>query len=314
MNICYLILAHNAPDMLKRSIDRLRDEHTYFYIHIDQKCDIAPFKAALEGFDNIRFVSDEKRVAAAWGTANALNGIVECMRLATDEHTEGYTVLMSGVDYPIRSKEYIRAFIIENKDTIFIDAEKMPTSFWYKGGIDRISRHWYNLGDRNFVYIDPYKLHKNQLQNFLTILKKRPSLLPEALSLWFVKRKFPQTDFVHYGGSLWFGAPLFSIRTLVDYLNKHPEYLKFHKRSKMPDEIAFNSLLMLDKKANIVTNSTLRFIEWDYDKPEQPTTFTLADKATLSEALQVKENLFARKFSPKRDTNILDWIDKTSIL
>lgn len=310
MNICYLILAHNAPDMLKRSISRLADTGSYFYIHIDKKSDIEPFKEALKDFGNIRFVDNDKRVKAVWGTANALQGVVECMKLAAREHTDGYTILMSGTDYPIRSKEYIRSFITENADTIFVDATQMPTPFWHQGGMDRINRHWFNLGDRNFVYINPYKLNEHQLQNYMTILSSKPALIPQAVCLWFVKRKCPIANFVHYGGSLWFGAPLFSIKTLLSYLDEHPEYLKFHKRSKMPDEIAFNSLLMLDKQAKIVTNTTLRFIEWDYNKKEQPTTFTIDDKDTLIEALKVKENLLARKFSLERDAQILDFIDK----
>lgn len=314
MNICYLILAHDAPELLKRSVNRLADTNSYFYIHIDRQADIEPFKEALKSIDNVRFVDNAKRVKAVWGTAEALKGIVACMEAAAQEHADGYTILMSGTDYPLRTKTYIREFITQNADTIFVDATPMPTPFWHQGGIDRISRHWFNLGGRNFVYINPFKLGKRQLKHYITILNTRPSLLPQAIALWFVKRKFPIPNFVHYGGSLWFGAPLFSIKTLLTYLGEHPEYLKFHKRSKMPDEIVFNSLFMMDKQAKIVTDTTLRFIEWDYTKKKQPSTFTIDDKDTLTKALKTKDNLLARKFNLERDTQILDYLDETSLL
>ena len=60
----YIILAHKAPDQLKRLIDRLNDEDSFFFIHIDKKSYIEPFTECVVG-NNIKFITN--RINCLWG-------------------------------------------------------------------------------------------------------------------------------------------------------------------------------------------------------------------------------------------------------
>lgn len=67
MKLAYLIIAHTDPKHLRRLVDALNVlGKTDFYVHVDSKADIAPFKAELNAvMENVRI--KEKRVYTTWG-------------------------------------------------------------------------------------------------------------------------------------------------------------------------------------------------------------------------------------------------------
>ena len=52
----YIILAHKNPIQLSRLINRLDDDHSNFYIHIDKSTDIREFKINIQKKQNIYFI------------------------------------------------------------------------------------------------------------------------------------------------------------------------------------------------------------------------------------------------------------------
>ena len=60
----YLVLAHKNPDQLYRMITALNDNVSHFFIHIDAKSPIAPFKEHLQGLP-VYFI--DKRECCFWG-------------------------------------------------------------------------------------------------------------------------------------------------------------------------------------------------------------------------------------------------------
>lgn len=66
MNIAYLISAHKDPEHLQRlcKVLELGMTNVHFFIHIDKKVDIQPFKEIVNGI-NIHFTPH--RVWTQWG-------------------------------------------------------------------------------------------------------------------------------------------------------------------------------------------------------------------------------------------------------
>ena len=60
----YLILAHKTPEQLYRMVNTLNDGEAKFYIHIDAKTPIIPFKECLQGLP-VYFI--DKRECCFWG-------------------------------------------------------------------------------------------------------------------------------------------------------------------------------------------------------------------------------------------------------
>lgn len=67
MNIAYIISAYKDSAHLKRLCDVLRygvENNVHFFIHVDKKVDIRPFKEMVQGGD-IHFI--DHRLWSQWG-------------------------------------------------------------------------------------------------------------------------------------------------------------------------------------------------------------------------------------------------------
>lgn len=67
MNHAFLIMAYNNPDLLSRTTRLLEAENHYFFVHIDKKADLEPFRLSLNGIKNMILLSDNERIIVNWG-------------------------------------------------------------------------------------------------------------------------------------------------------------------------------------------------------------------------------------------------------
>lgn len=104
--LAYLIIAHHQPNHLARLIEALCDENSCFFIHIDGKVPIEPFKAVIPQHANIVFVPN--RVEVQWGKSSVVHATLKLLQTAiTSDHAFAYYTLLSGSDYPIKHKQEI---------------------------------------------------------------------------------------------------------------------------------------------------------------------------------------------------------------
>src|SRR5688572_20607201 len=108
MHINYILLAHQHPLQLARLVEAVSADNTSFYIHIDQKIDWQPFRQALPGRDNVHWL--QARHACTWGDSSIVKATLEALKRIVAQKKEGYCVLLSGQDYPLRSNREIEAF------------------------------------------------------------------------------------------------------------------------------------------------------------------------------------------------------------
>jgi hypothetical protein len=89
-----------------------------------------------------------------------------------------------------------------------------------------------------------------------------------------------------------------------DWVGAHPEYVRFFQRVHVPDEMFFQSIVMNSPFRDRVAPDDLRYIDWRADS-DSPAVLTSADFDRLMES----GKLFARKFDPTLDREVLDRID-----
>lgn len=104
--MAYLVTAYKDPLHLSRLIKSL-NEKSDFYIHIDAKVSMAPFKTVLSDFENVRFTRN--RFFTNWGGYRHFLCHYELLRRVI-ESKEQYlrVVCLSGLDYPVWSNLRIR--------------------------------------------------------------------------------------------------------------------------------------------------------------------------------------------------------------
>ena len=107
MKIAYLILAYHQPEHVARMIGHLDDGDARFFVHIDAKVDIEPFRRAIRS-PRVAFAARRREVN--WGGWNMVQATLDMLEqaLAADPSFD-YFQLLSDSCYPIRSAARIRA-------------------------------------------------------------------------------------------------------------------------------------------------------------------------------------------------------------
>ena len=114
----YLIIAHNNFYILKKLIALIDDERNDIYIHIDKKT--KNFKK--NDFMNICKKSNVyfiKRISVYWGDYSQVQCELNLLKAAIKGNYQYYH-LISGVDLPIKSQDYIHDFFDINNNIEYV--------------------------------------------------------------------------------------------------------------------------------------------------------------------------------------------------
>lgn len=306
MQICYIILAHRYPDQLKRLVQKLTIQETFFYIHIDKNVLIAPFFSELSEFKNICFI--ESRQEGIWGDIGTVKATISALEQIMKDKRDGYCILLSGQDYPIKSNDFISSYLKSNLGNEFIDIFPLPTKYW---STDRMEKYKFNLSTRkqDFVLIgsiwEPNFFTKKTLKKIYCSIKAGQYI---CLLKILKKRRYP--DYIRpFGGSQWWALTTKTSEKIVNFVIKNPSYINYHEYSLIPDEMFFQSIVMylVEKKNDIKIMPHLTYANWEKKNCDLPVTFTLSDFEELIS--QPISKLFARKFDINIDSKVLDKID-----
>lgn len=116
MKHAYLILAHHEFDLLQTLINCLDDARNDIYVHIDKKVknlpDLHTEKAILTVLNN--------RVDIRWADYSMVEAEYALFEAAQQNGPYAYYHLLSGVDLPLKSQDFIHHFFEENQGKEFI--------------------------------------------------------------------------------------------------------------------------------------------------------------------------------------------------
>lgn len=236
MKICYLILAHNNFKHLNRLIETLNDsEDDSFYIHIDKKVT----QAYTPSLKNAHITPT--RININWGGYTMIEATLALMKEAIKNTPNAdYYILISGVDFPIRSKSFLLEQLGKGKE--YIDIAPVPAPF---KPILRYNRIYFDYNRRN---LKPY----NPL--FLTevLLKKLK-----------IGRKAP---FKIYAGTQWFALTNKCTQYILKTVEEDKRYKRFFKYTLVPDEAFFQTIIgnspFIDHTA-----ASLTYTDWEVESP-----------------------------------------------
>jgi hypothetical protein len=328
----YLVLAHQQPRLLARLIDRIIDEQAHVFVHIDLRQDIRPFKQAIDRLQNERISTHlhyaDNRRKVGYMAFSTVEATLDLMQQAAASGPFSYYTLLSGADYPIKSNEAIRNTLAASDTELIV--------YW-------------KLDDRPSWR---YKIEHYYLTEHVPI---RPLLRPELtrpwrlgrsvpffywrlffrFRNWFPKRTFPP-GLIPYGGSQWWSLSRGCVRFILNYVEEHPEVVRFFRYVHCPDEMFFQTVILNSPWAGRTANYrryhewseqttseqktdesripewsfNLRYIDWSGPIENGPRGYpAVLDSSDLA-LLKGSECLFARKFDEQRSSALLDQIDR----
>lgn len=301
----YIILAHKNPLQLNRMIEKLNDEHSYFYIHIDLKSDILDFKKYIN-FPNVHFI--EKRENCLWGDFSIVRATINLMRQVKKQGRKGVVILMSGQDFPIKSNAEINSFFAQNTNTDFINITPIEKN-WGKKMVRDKTIHYHILhsekrGDSGCYA--PYN-HTNIKQKLRILFHRiKGKLSAENLKkLKTLPKRIPLFE-KQYGGSQFWAFSEKTFQKILEYIDENEEKLEnYYKYTSSSDEVYFHTILMYLKENGLVAKISSQVTYVNYFRKNN--VFLTED----FEKLKKSNHLFARKFDMEQDENILHLIENS---
>lgn len=116
MKHAYLILAHNEFGLLQILVSCLDDPRNDIYVHIDRKVKALPRLSVRKS----TLYMLENRVDVRWGDLSVVEAEYALFEAAAAKGPYQYYHLLSGVDLPLKSQDYIHRFCDEHDGKEFI--------------------------------------------------------------------------------------------------------------------------------------------------------------------------------------------------
>jgi hypothetical protein len=269
----YIIVAHTLPDHLVRLVRRLESDCARFFIHVDARAQgdmMEVVERELGGAPHVRLLP---RHRVEWAAFSQVEAALEGINALLDwPERLDYGILLTGQDYPLRPPALIESRLEEADGRSFLTYRPSTGRF-----LRRVTRrHW----------------HGNVLG--------RRMRLPNRFMPFSLKRSLPEGLKAFNGSAHW----CLSRECLEYVVARDPEMIEFFRWSSSPDEAFFQTILVGSPLATTLVNDDLRYVDWS-EGGASPRVLTSYD----ADRLLASHCLFARKFDPRVDPDVLDALD-----
>jgi hypothetical protein len=287
--LAYGLLVHKNPEQVRRLIERLRDPSAHFYVNVFKtKTPEArrPWERALQGLGN-HDLKVVYKYGPSWGAFGLIDATLDAMRHFRPLDYD-YFVNMSGQCYPLHSIEEIgqkldgassswmtyREVVLPGaQPTVPREGSTQPEPTRRRP--ERFTHRHYRIARREYGVVVKLPRLRRSLPGHLT---------PYRGSQWFCLRK----DHIDY---------------VLDYVKNHPAILRYFRRSGIPDETFFQTILANAPIRDQIRNESVRYFTLSGG---EPVTLAMKDLA----ALLASDKPWARKFDVAVDERILDELDR----
>jgi hypothetical protein len=303
IRIAYLLLVHNQPAHVARLVRALDDKGVHFFVHVDVdgKARLDAFTTALPRQANVHFVA---RGNVYWSDFSAVQAELRLIEAATrfTPSFERYA-MMSGADYPIKSREEIRE-ALSTTDRELIRIDHKLTGPGKNGNSAFVDRYHFRAGHLARVARSPRALRLAQWYDRLLKLANR-HLGPRRLV----------SGFPFYKGSSWWCLTDGCVRYVLDFVKKNPEVMRILRFTFVPEEILFQSVLKSSPFADRISQDFEKgpapknlhgchYVDWTTG-PTLPRVLDVRDLGSLLSS----PALFARKLDPVTSSGLLTRLD-----
>ena len=290
----FLIIAHSYLDHLGKIIDVLSSPNHFFFINIDKKdVDGDAFMKKYADRENVFFLSGDERMEVAHGGYTLVECTMRLLRMAMKNGMD-YCHLISGQDFPCVGNECFDKFFVEHNgySYMYMDSEECRKEYIKKKYPSRVKPWFFNdIPNRNIHLVD---------------------LLVRGLN--FVSRRVKwRSDIPNLcGGWQWFSWHRSVTEFVLNEEEHNPSFFKRFHHTSCSDELIFFTLLYDSmEKLNIISDNSLRYINWEKvipgrKKKHSPLTLNEEEYDEIVES----GALFCRKVHPVISEKLIALLEK----
>lgn len=272
--IAFLLLCHRDPEGVVAQVRTLVAAGDRVVVHHDANAPAADhqhLRAGLAGIDGVAFV--DRRQRCGWGDWSLVAATLAAARTALAAFPDAtHLYLISGDCRPIKSATHVHA-ALAGGTVDHIESVDFFGSGWIKTGIR----------EERLIYRHPFNERRNPWLFYAALdLQRRLGL----------KRRLPKGLRIMIG-SQWWCLRRVTVERILHFLARRPDVQRFFRRSWIPDETFFQTLVRhLVPEAEISSRSPTFLLFTDYG---MPVNFH-DDQENL---LLAEDRFFARKISPE---------------
>lgn len=296
MKIAFLISAYTDPHQLGNMIKALESQNHWFFIHVDKKVEITPFRESVKDYKQVAFVTN--RFRSNWGGYGQVRYQNELLRCAIESNiTFDRIFLLTAQDYPLISNEQISTILRENPQKEYINGYCITNDASQKENVTvyhffRDAPEWLHL--RKIAY---------DIMHVLPI-RKKPYLVIESKK-WLI-----------YKSSSYMCITWDLAKYIYEQINKNKQIERYFKHSYVPEELVIATIVFNSPYRNYTTNlstggypglnvlSPITFFHYD-------SKIQVFEEKDYDELLSSKR-MFARKFSSTQSKKLMDLLAQRS--
>ncbi len=306
MKVLYFIQSHKNPEQINRLVHTIRKSSPDSYIlvsHDFRACDldVTPLRN-LAGVEVISGIGGRVDFSIIQGYLNAVDW------LFSHNIEFDWLINLSGQDYPTQPLPQIERFLEQTKYDGFLDyfnALHEPTRWGIKNTRERY------LYQYSYPPISVPRLLKKFINRSGVIINNAQPLLRmsckfDRLMVGMLATSPPfNENFLCYVGSYFHTLSKKCVQFIYDYANKNTKFVDYYKKTCVPDECFFQTILVNSGLFKLC-NDSKRYISFSNNcRDGHPRILTIED---YPEIIQ-KDVHFARKFDPVQDSRIIDMLD-----
>ena len=301
MEIGFVILSHNNPEMLRRLIRRLNQSFDAPPIVCHH--DFHQLPLAVTDFpENTRFV--EKPVRTRWGHVSLVQAFRIALRQLYEWKPADWFVFLSASDYPIKRGDRIVSELSNSPFDAYLDHRCVPDY----SDLPEASRDCgFELAyGRPYWLKEAYNRYVARNLRYPGVNRKgQPCLrrLPIRHPRWIGDTPFRE-GFRCYAGDAWLTARARCAEALFSDSECSRRLLDYYRNRLIPDESFFHTVLC-NYPGLKLCNDNKRYADWRAGRPS-PKMLGIEDLPALLDS----SHHFARKFSEDHDLRILEELDR----
>lgn len=288
MRIAYVIAAHQLPGQLARLTRRLADGRNAVLVHVDRRTPETVYTEMLRlcsALPNVSFLVPRRSVH--WADFSQVEVQLAGLRAARERFPDAaYVAMLSGQCYPLLGNREIEARLAAIKGASWIGSWPMPVPEW-RNGMEFLQDWHFRIGNRWIVSRTVGGGPHHKVMNL--IFPRRP--LPAGLT--------------PHKGHAYFMLERQACDYVLAFAEQRRDVVRYFRFSFASDEMFVQSILGSSKLP--LKREETHFVRFSDDRLNAD-TFTLAD----IDAMQGSGKLFARKLDIRRDTALLDALDRAA--
>jgi hypothetical protein len=314
MRTLYLIFSHDHQEQLSRLVVSIRRLSSRAAIAIHHDPNKAPLDITLfSDVPNVHIIPDP--IHGEWGDFSLVEQYLHSFKWCLANLSFDWIVTLTGLSYPIMPLEKFEAYLEKSEFDAFVYYfDAFDPLQWPKGtGTRRYLFTYFNLPRNPYYYKVPAFLRAalsrirvafNQNQPFFRIV---PMPRGGSTRLGIRRWKLPfDKNFMICGGRQMLNMNRGTLYRVFSYLSDNPRYMDYAKRTLIPDESFFTSIVSNEPSLR-VCNDVLRYIKWPLDRTHAASVAVIT-KSEVDEVVHSGKP-FALKFDSRIDADALDIVD-----